>query len=561
MMSKQKTSFGVLLPLLIVFLWSCFYLLLQQQWKNQLLPKNFLLFHTNNNNNNTTSSGGATTTSTTTTSTTTTTATKKKNLSFAFTFPSVEERIKYYMGDWYNEVDDDDNDNDSSSSIVTTGSICDEVPICNHSCSKTVHGPWIYDYYNLNYVQRYTCGLGIKYYPVDAIRNYYYMNMYNNSNTTTITTTTSTNTSTAIAATARFLFRFSDDVPSPKSKSISKEWRYPTIVKARFAAAESAHYKEEASDSSISTTTNNNVKSNDNMNTNLKVQILGLLDEGRRFGGQLNEYLRLEKRQKLQLQRHQKKTNRTMMPEKEGWLIPPWEFKNDTLLWRGVSTGREKRRQIVKRFIDGDEEYNNSPRRNYPTIDIAFTKFVQGEEKFYDGDINRYLRPPLSVAEMVRHKYLLSIEGNDFATNLMWLLYSNSVVFMAQPTYVTWAMEDILVPYYHYIPIQQDGSDLREMLHWAHTHQNECQQISKHATQFVRDVYLSWQAKEDNTKILQGIVTRYQRLYGQALSKCTTIDNGSSRDPESVREFDNCDDDSSSEDYDDDDDDDHSDDD
>ena len=42
------------------------------------------------------------------------------------------------------------------------------------------------------------------------------------------------------------------------------------------------------------------------------------------------------------------------------------------------------------------------------------------------------------------------------ASGLKWMLFSNSVVFMAPPTKTSWAMEEKLVPYVHYIPLWQN---------------------------------------------------------------------------------------------------------
>lgn len=50
---------------------------------------------------------------------------------------------------------------------------------------------------------------------------------------------------------------------------------------------------------------------------------------------------------------------------------------------------------------------------------------------------------------------------------LKWQLASNSVVFMTRPSVVSFLMEDLLVPYVHYIPLQDDFSDLEDMVRWA----------------------------------------------------------------------------------------------
>jgi len=94
---------------------------------------------------------------------------------------------------------------------------------------------------------------------------------------------------------------------------------------------------------------------------------------------------------------------------------------------------------------------------------------------------------------MLKYKYLLSIEGNDVATGLKWMLYSNSVIF----TKATWAMEDLLLPFVHYIPIAPDYSNLLEMIRWAEDHQHACQVISKRATDFMERLAFSDQARVD----------------------------------------------------------------
>lgn len=68
-----------------------------------------------------------------------------------------------------------------------------------------------------------------------------------------------------------------------------------------------------------------------------------------------------------------------------------------------------------------------------PGIDVGFTESF-GEAKHLEKDkINRN--------ELLKYKYLLSIEGNDIASGLKWMLLSNSVVFMARPEHESWAME------------------------------------------------------------------------------------------------------------------------
>ena len=147
----------------------------------------------------------------------------------------------------------------------------------------------------------------------------------------------------------------------------------------------------------------------------------------------------------------------------------PFDKKNgNVLVWRGGLTGKVELREsfITKHF------YN-------PKCDVGFTDYPQNQ---FD---KKYLKPRMSMNSQLKYKYLLSLEGNDVATGLKWQLYSNSVVFMKKPTFVSWAMEDKLEPYVHYIPLNDDFSDVDEKLRWAESNQDRCEIISRNATQYI----------------------------------------------------------------------------
>jgi hypothetical protein len=126
----------------------------------------------------------------------------------------------------------------------------------------------------------------------------------------------------------------------------------------------------------------------------------------------------------------------------------------------------------------------------------------------------------MTTEQLLEHKYLLSLEGNDIASGLNWMLLSKSVVFMAPPKFETFAMEGKLVPYYHYIPLAPDFSDLVEKLEWARQNEEICRQISLQATEYIYDLYITPKAKYENREIHRKIARRYDTLYGNELSKC-----------------------------------------
>ncbi|WP_380880694.1 glycosyl transferase family 90 [Sphingobacterium griseoflavum] len=121
----------------------------------------------------------------------------------------------------------------------------------------------------------------------------------------------------------------------------------------------------------------------------------------------------------------------------------------------------------------------------------------QHRQRFFD----RYVGHPLcdlakatksshpdfkSIAQHLHYKFILALEGNDVATNLKWIMSSNSIAVMPVPTYETWFMEGRLLPDVHYICIKHDYSDLEEKLTYYITHPEAALQIVKQANAYVR---------------------------------------------------------------------------
>ncbi len=121
-----------------------------------------------------------------------------------------------------------------------------------------------------------------------------------------------------------------------------------------------------------------------------------------------------------------------------------FEDKTDTAVFRGKIDGKTGRELFFeKRFGDAG-------------LDIGGTDKKPKRPE--------WAAPALTVAEQLRHKFILSIEGNDVASNLKWIFASDSLPVMPRPKFETWFLEGALVPGVHYIEIEPDGGDLAEKL-------------------------------------------------------------------------------------------------
>lgn len=94
-------------------------------------------------------------------------------------------------------------------------------------------------------------------------------------------------------------------------------------------------------------------------------------------------------------------------------------------------------------------------------------------------------RPKMTIQEQLQYKFILALEGNDVASNLKWVMSSNSIAVMPKPEFETWFMEGRLIPNEHYIEVSPDFSDLDEKLRYYSTHEDEAMRIIDAAHRYV----------------------------------------------------------------------------
>ena len=144
----------------------------------------------------------------------------------------------------------------------------------------------------------------------------------------------------------------------------------------------------------------------------------------------------------------------------------PFQDKQDKLFGRAKVFKRQPHRE---RFL---EMYWNHPLCNIGKINN-------------DGRNPHWLVPKASIREHLRYKFILCLEGNDVATNLKWVMASNSIAVMPRPKYETWFMEGTLIPDYHYIAVSDDYSDLEDKLLYYIKHSDKALSIVAHAHEHV----------------------------------------------------------------------------
>lgn len=173
----------------------------------------------------------------------------------------------------------------------------------------------------------------------------------------------------------------------------------------------------------------------------------------------------------------------------------PFIDKKNMLVWRGVTRDKSQTRPHRMKFME--MHFNN------PVCDLG--KINDG------GGPNEWKRGKLSIDQHLEYKFILSLEGNDVASNLKWVMSSNSIAVMPKPKYETWFMEGTLIPDYHYIEIKDDYSDLGDKINYYIENTDRALKIIEHAHDYVNQFRV--REREDLLSLM--VLERYFVITGQ----------------------------------------------
>lgn len=173
----------------------------------------------------------------------------------------------------------------------------------------------------------------------------------------------------------------------------------------------------------------------------------------------------------------------------------PWREKESQIFWRGsrhVNSG-------YKYTIEGYESQLAAQGINkmHPR-ELACS--ITNSVGFLTPDIGRYFNAtyqPTSIAQMLRYKYLLDLDGMVNAwSGLFWKLFSNSVVFKLRSHWEEWYY-DILLPYVHFVPLRNlSPLVVQEAFEWCEiSHRKECEEIGRRASNFTRQLTYEYAVK------------------------------------------------------------------
>jgi hypothetical protein len=150
--------------------------------------------------------------------------------------------------------------------------------------------------------------------------------------------------------------------------------------------------------------------------------------------------------------------------------------KHNKLIWRGNPSGSTNT-DINKRINIVSKNFNI-----HYDIDIGFNNM---DQKFIEK-LNPFFKGSVDSINQINNKFILCIEGNDWASNFPWVLSSNCCPLHNYPfTTESYIFGQELKPYIHFVPINNDGSDLLEKFLWCLDNKDKCEEIANNGKKYM----------------------------------------------------------------------------
>ena len=222
----------------------------------------------------------------------------------------------------------------------------------------------------------------------------------------------------------------------------------------------------------------------------------------------------------------------------------PWEEKKNVAVFRGALTGgytngmrskEAKALSVVDRckildrcwftythasstLIDAKLTEPFAPNRNIPRVIVPSGELEDSTNAGPAKQVDLYGQSKsLSMEELLQYKAIVMLEGNDISSGLKWALFSSSIVMMPEPTLTSWSMEEMLQPWVHYVPINIHKSsngttittDAEEKMQWIIDNNQKALEIVKASTLWIADLILHPDERNDEQLITDEIARRY----------------------------------------------------
>jgi Glycosyl transferase family 90 len=169
------------------------------------------------------------------------------------------------------------------------------------------------------------------------------------------------------------------------------------------------------------------------------------------------------------------------------------------------------------------------------------TSWNHPPDAWLDAKIVPWRRPEMTKEQLAQYKYQIDLAGvgGTTWTGCLDKLAMTGLLFHHETPTMDWFFKE-LWPWYHYVPVRTDLSDLKERFDWAEAHQDEAQQIAGRGRNFSTWFFSNQKMREEYEKLcdqlgkvvdaysskelsLESILDAYQKgsVFATPFSSCT----------------------------------------
>uniref|UniRef100_A0A6C0AZL0 Glycosyl transferase CAP10 domain-containing protein n=1 Tax=viral metagenome TaxID=1070528 RepID=A0A6C0AZL0_9ZZZZ len=178
------------------------------------------------------------------------------------------------------------------------------------------------------------------------------------------------------------------------------------------------------------------------------------------------------------------------------------EFKSKTnkLFWRGSTTGSCDVQNNIRFNIVSKNAHA------HPDIDVGFNNMCQRIYLNNKEEFIKLKKEHKNQSDQLLYKFILSMEGNDWASSFPWVLSSNSCPLHNYPFHhESYFFGMGLEPYVHFIPVNKDGSDLVEKFQWCLQNLDKCEEIANNGKKYME--------KYQRTDLFEKVMLEFFNIY------------------------------------------------
>jgi Glycosyl transferase family 90 len=205
-----------------------------------------------------------------------------------------------------------------------------------------------------------------------------------------------------------------------------------------------------------------------------------------------------------------------LLTSKDGRVV--WESLIPKIIWRGTGFP----------FLPGVglqvfQQHNNTYLNHLPfeprriATEWSHHATNSSDDKWLDAMIVPWRHIDMSMEDMA-HQYKYHIDlggaGGTSWTGTLTKLAMPGLLFHHETPTMDW-FYDKLRPWYHYVPIRTDLSDLRQKFEWAESHPKEARTIAEQARQMAHSLLSNYTLQYEYERLyrtIQGIVNAYQSI-------------------------------------------------